>query len=417
MTSPVTCMIPVHELLVVSHSGFMVISKSKSFYNAVLDSNFGPQHRVTEDSHQMMASSLLAQKAPASININQYDVVLSDFFGFDVDEDAFQALKDLIPSHRDASIRLLDLSNNLISDVCAPHISDLVRRGAACISFKGNCFTPEGMKWIMRAIVDCRCVEWLDLRGNPAMEDAQFCSSLIASLPSLKFLRHLGVSFRHKQSTQALVRSLISVEKRPACFVSLDLGGSVVSVECALDISNLIKHDGLFHLSLAGCLLGSAIKRLLPAIRGSRQLVSLDLRWNCLGTLTVRDICEALFINESIIHLNISANELRDPILYKLSELLEEKETLRTVDISKNDFTPVGAARLIEAMYKNVTLLSLGDLEFTNYGLGLANRKTLQRLLNENYTGVQDKISWKIVENSTRPQIWSCLMKDKSEQE
>lgn len=107
----------------------------------------------------------------------------------------------------------------------------------------------------------------------------------------------------------------------------------------------------------------SDIMLLADGMKFNQSLVKLDMSNNAIKSCVIRFLLEALCDNYTLADWDVSGNFLDDEFAVDLAHLLEENQTLHTVNIANNPIGPESAKYLLRSILQyNDTLESLGDL-------------------------------------------------------
>ena len=132
--------------------------------------------------------------------------------------------------------------------------------------------------------------------------------------------------------------------------------------------------------------------QLAEGIRFNKTLVKLDLSHNALKSCVMKFVFDALDNNYSLAHLLLQSNFLDNEFAVDLAHILENNQTLHTVDISNNPIGPEGAQYLLKSLLaSNDTLESLGDMTDTNMMMGVRNREEIKQTLELNVSNHERK--------------------------
>ena len=136
---------------------------------------------------------------------------------------------------------------------------------------------------------------------------------------------------------------------------------------------------------------------LAEMLKTNRTLTSVNLSYNELTDIFVRDLAEALITNHTLTVLNLSGNKITNIGAQALSKMLKTNETLIHLHLSRNKITDIGVQVLAEMLKINKTLtyLDLSVNQITETGAQVLfealknNRNTALNTLNldNNYIG------------------------------
>jgi Ran GTPase-activating protein (RanGAP) involved in mRNA processing and transport len=129
------------------------------------------------------------------------------------------------------------------------------------------------------------------------------------------------------------------------------------------------------------------IKVLSEALSINKTITHLDLSENRIGDAGCSYLCDCLLINTEVTTLNMSANEFSDSGVVFISDLLMSNISVTTLNMSNNNITKDGILALSKTLASNSTLtdlnLSHSDMDDTAASYmakGLKNNKSLLKL-------------------------------------
>ncbi|XP_072466325.1 NACHT, LRR and PYD domains-containing protein 12-like [Notamacropus eugenii] len=179
------------------------------------------------------------------------------------------------------------------------------------------------------------------------------------------------------------MRLLCEGLRHPACNLQkLMLSLCNLTDSCCQDVSSVLKsNQSLIHLDL-GCnnLYNHGVKLLCEALEHQdSNLQTLEL-WNCqLSAACCYSLSSVLKKNQSLIHLNLGANPLRNNGVKVLCEALGNQNCkLQELKLSKCLISTSGCRYLSSALKSNLSLI---DLKLTGNGLGDEGVKLLFQAL------------------------------------
>lgn len=203
---------------------------------------------------------------------------------------------------------------------------------------------------------------------------------------------------------------------------ALDLRSSSLTHSAACELASLVGGERcqLMSLSLADCFLGGAVVPLLGAVQTNRGLVKLNLRLNALSDREGIPLCNALRESISLTEVDLASNDLSDDFGMNFARVMCTNDILWRVDLARNPLGSITGDALLEVLKRRrVALVSIGDTSDSLFGLGLQNRRQIQRFLDENSnaleapqkTGAKKEVNglcledfeWSILEDLPRP--------------
>ncbi|CAK0911533.1 unnamed protein product, partial [Prorocentrum cordatum] len=168
---------------------------------------------------------------------------------------------------------------------------------------------------------------------------------------------------------------------------ALDLRASSLTHSAACELALLVGGERcqLVSLSLADCFLGEAAVPVLGAVQTNRGLVKLNLRLNALSDREGIPLCNALRESISLTDVDLASNDLSDDFGMNFARVLCTNDILWRVDLARNPLGSTAGDAILEVLKRRkVGLVSIGDTTNSLFGLGLQNRRQIQRFLDEN---------------------------------
>uniref|UniRef100_A0A4X2M5V7 NLR family pyrin domain containing 12 n=1 Tax=Vombatus ursinus TaxID=29139 RepID=A0A4X2M5V7_VOMUR len=255
-----------------------------------------------------------------------------------------QLLSSLLKNHR--SLIYLDLSMNFLGD--------------------------EGMKVICEVLKNKNC-NIQDLRLSRCHFSNACCKNLSSALKAHGRMKYLDLSENNLQDIG--MNLLCEALGNPDCNLQeLKLSQCHLTAACCQDLSTCIKNQSLIHLDASGNVLHDCgMKLLCEALRHpSCNLQKLMLSLCHLTDSCCQDVSSVLKSNQSLTHLDLGCNNLHNHGVKLLCEALEYQHcNLQTLELWNCQLSAASCYALSSVLKKNQSLthLNLGANPLRNNGV------------------------------------------------
>jgi Ran GTPase-activating protein (RanGAP) involved in mRNA processing and transport len=270
--------------------------------------------------------------------------------GNGIDDDGFAPLCEALGRSTAPKLRVLGLGSNVLSDVGAKSLAQVVLTTAAAThltSFSvGVCLGKAGMRSICRALDSHPQIETLDLSGNKrgAADLASTVASILPSLPSLRCLK-LNSTGVGPRGTKTL---LTTIAKNKVLLNELHLAGCRVGFFGAKAVQTIGLLPSLEVLNLGNnAITNDGVWQLTRVVGTLERLRILDLSSNQLGDDAAAEIARMLPSLQSLSSLDLSGNkEIGDSGAEVLADALQSMPTLSELTLTYNSIGNLGSASL-----------------------------------------------------------------------
>lgn len=239
------------------------------------------------------------------------------------------------------TINKLDLSDNLINDICLHNIKSLIStKKLVYLNLSSNMISTEGLKIIHNEITNSESLSYLNLgiyegsfrRNNLSGDGGLILARILLTNESLKTLilqdNELGEDAGDKIGSsliqnKTLVKLKIaenklknkgakSIIENGGRLKSLDLSDNEITPELCYDIQKfLISSDLLEEFIWNSNNIGiKGIRIIIEGVQGSKSLKSLSLQNTNIGNLGIKIISEGLIGNKTLESLDVSSNSV-----------------------------------------------------------------------------------------------------------
>ncbi|XP_036602804.1 NACHT, LRR and PYD domains-containing protein 3-like [Trichosurus vulpecula] len=308
--------------------------------------------------------------------------------------------------NKNCNIQDLRLSRCHFSNACCKILSSALKAHGRMkyIDLSENNLQDTGMNLLCEALGDPDC-NLQELKLSQCHLTAGCCQDLSTCIKN-QSLTHLDVSGNFLRDCG--MKLLCEALRHPACNLQkLMLSLCHLTDSCCQDISSVLKSNrSLIHLDL-GCnsLYNHGVKLLCEALENQDcNLQTLEL-WNCqISAACCYALSSVLKKNQSLTHLNLGANPLRNNGVKVLCEALGNQNCkLQELKLCKCLLSVAGCRYLSSALKSNQSLI---DLKLTGNGLGDDGVKLLLEALRSQDCKLQkltlDK--WKLSADTQRIQ-------------
>jgi len=291
----------------------------------------------------------------------------------------------------------LDLSNNLITDVGAERLAQLLLCPSASrlesLALQANSIGPHGCNVLCQALRHCMVLSRLDLSRNPLGRAGGFAVvELMTSSPSLLELNVADAEI-DINALVAISTSLLSgVPKLKVCNIE-NPRLSTLQEEHTVHLGRMLRVNTSLREMYLGKLMmrDEGVRQLVSFLIENKTLRVLDLRCNELGasgaahlgvlladdcqlsslnlasnrigekasTVGARALAEALLRNRMLRHLDLNHNELCGPALQLLGEALDQNSTLETLALFHNDWDQPSSFKFHQVLNDRARILPL----------------------------------------------------------
>ncbi|GCC40207.1 hypothetical protein chiPu_0023969, partial [Chiloscyllium punctatum] len=164
------------------------------------------------------------------------------------------------------------------------------------------------------------------------------CFSLAKAISSCKTLKVLKLP-RNRIDDEKL-RVLVKYMLNHPSLIELDLSHNLIKDNGAKVLAKLLHKTKLERVNLCNNRISAyGAKAISYKVRRFSSLKSINLRLNQIGDEGGEALGRAL-VKSSVEDINISCNELTEPVAVAFSELLMKNHTLRSIDLSCNSLGP-----------------------------------------------------------------------------
>jgi Ran GTPase-activating protein (RanGAP) involved in mRNA processing and transport len=125
-------------------------------------------------------------------------------------------------------------------------------------------------------------------------------------------------------------------------------------------------------------------KALAQVLKEKSTVTSINLSFNNIGDEGVKALADALQVNKTLIELNLQRNQIGDEGAVALAQVLKEKSTVTSINLMDNDIGDQGAEALAQVLEVNSTVTSI-YLSFNN-NIGDQGAEALALALEKNTT-------------------------------
>ncbi|XP_048387885.1 dynein regulatory complex subunit 5 [Stegostoma tigrinum] len=213
------------------------------------------------------------------------------------------------------------------------------------------------------------------------------CFSLAKAISSCKTLKVLKLP-RNRIDDEKL-RVLVKYMLNHPSLIELDLSHNLIEDNGAKVLAKLLHKTKLEKVNLCNNHISAyGAKAISYKVRRFSSLKSINFRLNQIGDEGGEALGRAL-VKSSVEDINLSCNELTEPVAVVFSELLTKNHTLKTIDLSCNNFGLEGGRQLQEGMSMNKTVMEL-DLRLTD--IGQENEYAINQILHSNRERVKNAV-------------------------
>ena len=243
-------------------------------------------------------------------------------------------------------------------------MQQLSRTTVKSLSIANNICSSSGTKNIANFMSKNSTLQVLNISHNLIGMSEEAVQHLIKNIIPVDLL-----GLRSKAGVKALATAL---EKNPP-LLSLNLSNNCISF--VKDLALALSYNGfLILLDLSSNFLcyddQSSFNMLGSALRINNTLISLNISFNDISDTKMNDVVDGLYYNKTIQLLDISNNELTSHITENLAHALGYNSYLSLLALGSNSIGNEGAIHLASALKQNMTLTSLylRDNMITNKG-------------------------------------------------
>lgn len=283
----------------------------------------------------------------------------------------------------------LDLTSYGVGDQLVKAVAESLSQmdDITTINLKGNRLSDKGVKDLLRKI-QTRTIKHLDLSENQLGFKATLRIADFMKDPSLHLYElNLENNQLQDRAVQRLVRALLVGNG----VAKLNLTRCGISNRSAAALSELLKCSmSLRELYLGwNKIRGAGAVAFAQGLQRCDSLRTLDLSWNAFGSVTggtnaAIALAEALSNNETLVHLDISYNRLRESDCKVLSSCLENNHTLLGLHLAGN------------------------DMELDSYGFVLPNAELFDPTNAHIFTRISDRSTTSQKHWEKRSNCWIC---------
>uniref|UniRef100_F7GHL5 NACHT, LRR and PYD domains-containing protein 3 n=1 Tax=Monodelphis domestica TaxID=13616 RepID=F7GHL5_MONDO len=320
-------------------------------------------------------------------------------------DEGIKALCEVL-RNQNCNIQELNLSRCRFSDACCKNLSSalMAHGNINILDLSENTLADVGMNLLCEALGSSDC-NLQELKLSQCHFTDACCQDLSTCIKNQSLI-HLDVSGNFLQDSG--IRLLCEALRHPTCNLQkLLLSLCHITDSSCQDVSFALKNNrSLIHLDL-GCnnLYNHGVKLLCEALENQNcNLQTLEL-WNCqLSAACCHEFSSVLKKNQSLTHLNLGANPLRNNGVKVLCEALGNQNCkLQKLKLCKCLLSAVGCRYLSTALKSNQNLT---HLKLTGNGLGDDGVKLLFEALKNSDCKLQkltlDK--WKLSADTQRIQ-------------
>ncbi|XP_041044084.1 dynein regulatory complex subunit 5 [Carcharodon carcharias] len=213
------------------------------------------------------------------------------------------------------------------------------------------------------------------------------CFSLAKAIHSCKSLKVLKLP--RNRIDDEMLRVLVKYMLNHPSLVELDLSHNLIKDNGAKVVAKLLHKTKLEKVNLCNnCISAYGAKAISYKVRRFSTLKSINFRLNQIGDEGGEALGQAL-MKSSVEEINLSSNELTEPVAVVFSELLMKNHTLKSIDLSCNNLGQEGGRQLQEGMSMNKTVMEF-DLRLTD--IGQENEYAINQMLHLNRERVTNAI-------------------------
>ncbi|XP_038654841.1 dynein regulatory complex subunit 5 [Scyliorhinus canicula] len=213
------------------------------------------------------------------------------------------------------------------------------------------------------------------------------CFSLAKAIQSCKTLKVLRLP-RNRIDDEKL-RVLVKYMLNHPSLKELDLSHNMIMDNGAKVVAKLLHKTNLEKVNLCNNRISAyGAKAISYKVRRFSTLKSINFRLNQIGDEGGEVLGRAL-VKSSVEDINLSSNELTEPVAVVFSELLIKNRNLKSIDLSCNNLGPEAGKQLQEGMTMNNTLMEF-DLRLTD--IGAENEYAINQMLHSNRERVRNAI-------------------------
>ena len=330
-------------------------------------------------------------------------VIVECKFNNDASKLIFQALNSI------SSLRYIVIDN---TDIDSTAVSLVIKNNIKLIYIQFNCCLCTDTLKIVSALKSISSIKILDLSNDVISENVAVDLSQITSLKVLEMKNYnmteivadaVALAIENNKSLTALRLRNNNLESSGVIKIAqslsglrgilqLDFSGNNITEKAAVAIALAISSNpGLQNLHLGGNQLGQEAIKIVTALKDISTLKVLRLNGNNMSVVVANELAYAITSNSSLEELGLSGNRLTASGVVTIAESLSNVSTIRMLSFSNNEITEEAADTIAVAISSNPGLqkLYLGGnqlgQEAIKIAIALKNISTLKVLdLNDN---------------------------------